>query len=389
MNNPSSLWPEYPCQPIFFNQRQFREDLGKKPKITVFKDAIAGINTHFDRRFDEGEDIRFLVNERATFIDVILHYAWHLYSWNNDIALNAVGGYGRKELHPHSDIDILILLDDKVGNQYQDNIQSFITLLWDIGLEIGSSVRTLDECVTIAKTDITVATNIVEIRRIAGNDQLRDRLQILTGPDFMWSAHEFFQAKFEEQNTRHKKHNFTEHNLEPNVKNSPGGLRDLQTINWVAKRFFGVQTLQQLEGRNFFTEQEYGLLRNSEAFLWRVRYGLHKLAKRPEERLSFDHQRELAAQFGYVDNERGLAVEQFMHTYYRTVMALRELNDILLRILDERSNPRETPAQITPLSKDFQLRDHYIEVTHSQVFDNNPAALMEIFVLMSEPKPFV
>lgn len=386
MNNPSTQWPEYPCQPIFFNQRQFREDLERNPKIKVFKNAITGVNTHFDRRFEEGEDIRFLVTERATFIDLILHYAWHLHEWQQDIALIAVGGYGRRELHPQSDIDILILLDNNAGDKYQENIQSFITLLWDIGLDVGSSVRTVEECARIAEDDITVATNLVEIRRIAGNDELRDQLQVCTGPDYMWPANEFFRAKFEEQNQRHKKHNFTEHNLEPNVKNSPGGLRDIQTINWVAKRYYGVQTLQQLEGQNFFNEQEYGLLRNSEAFLWRVRYGLHKLAKRPEERLLFEYQRELATQFGYVDNDKGLAVEQFMHAYYRTVMALRELNDILLRILDERSCILEAPSLIVPINQDFQLRDNYIEVTHKKVFDQNPAALMEIFVRMSEDK---
>ena len=386
MNNPVENWPEYPCQPIFFNQRRFRDDLAYKPKIKVFKDAIAGINTHFDRRFEESEDIRFLVNERATFIDLILHYAWHLYSWGNDISLIAVGGYGRGELHPQSDIDILILLDNKTQDDYQDNIQSFITLLWDIGLDIGSSVRTLNECVRIAKDDVTVATNLVEIRRVAGNDKLRDQLLVLTGPEHMWSAHDFFCAKQEEQTLRHKKFNFTEYNLEPNVKNSPGGLRDIQTINWIAKRYFGVQTLQQLEGQNFFTEQEYGLLRNSEAFLWRVRYGLHLLAKRPEERLLFEYQRELATQFGYVDNDKGLAVEQFMHAYYRTVMALRELNEILLRILDERCSTDHTDSKITPINSDFQLRDNYIEVTHNRVFENNPAALMNIFVHISEDK---
>lgn len=382
-------WPEFACQPIFFNQRRFREDFANKPVIKVFKDAITGVNGHFDRRYEESEDIRFLVSERATFIDLILHYAWHRYPWGDDVCLIAVGGYGRRELHPHSDIDILVLLDNSAGHRYQDEIQSFITLLWDIGLDIGSSVRTLDECVEIAKQDITVATNLMEARRLAGNDRLRDRLQVLTGPDYMWPLGEFYRAKFEEQVRRHKKHNFTECNLEPNVKNSPGGLRDIQTINWVAKRYYGVQTLRQLEGQSFFTEQEFGLLRNGEALLWRVRYGLHKLARRAEERLLFEYQRELAKQFGYKDNERGLAVEQFMHEYYRTVLALRELNDILLRILDERIHEKENKSRITvsntvQLSADFQLRDRYIGVTHNRVFDERPAAMMEIFLRMCE-----
>lgn len=381
-------WPEFACQPIFFNQRQFRQDLADRPVIRVFKDAISGVNANFDRRYDEGEDIRILVSERATFIDLILHYAWHRYAWGDDVCLVAVGGYGRRELLPHSDIDILVLLDNAASDKYQDEIQDLITLLWDIGLEIGSSVRTLDQCVAIAREDITVATNLMESRRLAGNDHLRDQLQTLTGPEHMWPMGEFYRAKFDEQVQRHKKHNFTECNLEPNVKNSPGGLRDIQTIHWVAKRYFGVQTLRQLEGQSFFTEQEFGLLRNGEALLWRVRYGLHKLARRAEDRLLFEYQRELAKQFGYKDNEQGLAVEQFMHEYYRTVLALRELNDVLLRILDERIHERQTKAQLksasVALSADFQLRDRYIGVTHNRVFDQRPAALMEIFVRMCE-----
>lgn len=384
MSLPIQLCPEFACQPIFFNQQRFRKDLAKKPAISVFKNAIAGVNTHFDRRYEESEDIRFLVSERATFIDLILHYAWHQFSWEDDIALLAGGGYGRAELLPHSDIDILILLENKLDEKYRDNLQQFITFLWDIGLEIGSSVRTLKECIEIASDDLTVVTNLMEARRIAGNDKLRDQLQILTDPQHMWSESEFYHAKIQEQNDRYNKHNNTEYGLEPNVKNSPGALRDIQTINWVAKRFFGVQTLLQLEGKNFFTEYEFGLLRKGEAFLWRVRYGIHKIAGRADERLLFEYQRELAKQFGYEDGPKGLAVEQFMHEYYRTVHALRELNDILLRLLDEEIHHHKRNSEIKPINSEFQLRDGYIEVTHKKVFEARPAALMEIFVLLAE-----
>ncbi len=379
-----SRCPEFACQPIFFNQQRFRQDLSQKPSLTVFKDAIAGINTHFDRRFEEGEDIRFLIAERATFVDLLLHYAWHQLEWGNDIALIAVGGYGRGELHPHSDIDILVLLENEANSLYQNNLQQFITFLWDIGLAVGSSVRTLEECVKIAEQDITVATNLMEARRIAGNDHLRDRLQVLTDAKHMWSESEFYAAKLKEQIDRHRKYNYTEYNLEPNIKNAPGGLRDLQTINWVAKRYFGVQTLRQLEGKNFFTEREFGLLRKCEAFLWRVRYGLHRLTGRAEERLLFEYQRELAKEFNYANDDQRMAVERFMHEYYRTVMALRELNDVLLRILDEKIHHRDKSHTIEPLNQDFQLRDGYIEVVHNKVFEQNPSALLEIFLRMGQ-----
>ena len=375
--------PEYAYQPLYFNQARFRADLHTRPLMTLFKDAIAGMDTHFAARYREHEDVRSLVESRAAFVDVIMHYAWFLYTWGDDICLMAVGGYGRGELHPHSDIDILFLCDDQVGKKYDDQLRELVTFLWDIGLEIGSSVRTLSECKNIAASDITVATNLLEARRLAGNDALRDQLQIITGPEYMWPMPEFFAAKWAEQVKRHQKHNNTECNLEPNIKNAPGGLRDLQMIYWTAKRYFGVRTIRKLEGQDFLTEEEFGILRSAEDFLWTVRFGVHMLAGRAEERLLFEYQRELAKMLGYRDSEKGLAVEQFMHQYYRSVIALRELNDVLLQYFDEKINKIENNV-IVPINERFQLRDNYIEVTHEQVFDNNPSALLEIFVLMGK-----
>ena len=313
MLNPSVPYFERPL--FFFDQSRFRRALSEKPIITVFKDALAAANGQFNARFCEGEDIRTLVYERALFIDCILHYAWYQFEWPEGISLEAVGGYGRGELHPFSDIDLLILHTAAVLPAYKDNIERFLTLLWDIGLEIGHSVRTVKQCVEIARSDITVATNIMESRTLVGDERLRQELQQLTSPDQLWPADEFFRAKWDEQIQRHQKYNDTEYNLEPNIKNAPGGLRDIQVICWVAKRYYQVRTLRQLHGQNFFTEEEFSMLYSGEEFLWRVRYGLHMVAKRAEERLLFDHQRELAKLFGYADNSENLAVEQFMHKY--------------------------------------------------------------------------
>ena len=373
-------YPEFACQPTSFRQSLFRDHLVQRPRIPVFKDAIAGFNTNLEMRFREGEHIRDLIYERAAFIDLILHYAWHQFQWQDDIALVAVGGYGRGELHPYSDIDLLILLDNRVGNRYNDQIQELITLLWDIGLNIGSSVRSIKECVSIAKQDISVVTNLMESRSIAGNVNLRATLLRQTGPNKMWSLDAFYKAKWEEQFERHNKHSDTEYNLEPNIKNAPGGLRDIQMISWVAKRFFRVQTIRQLEGKNFFTEHEFGILHSGEDFLWRVRYGIHMLSGRSEERLLFEYQRSLAKLFGYKDSDEGLAVEKFMRKYYRTAMALRELNDVLLQYLDEKIHQQHN--RITPINDRFQLVDNYIEVTRPTIFDEYPSAILEIFVLM-------
>ncbi|MGD8176961.1 [protein-PII] uridylyltransferase [Marinimicrobium sp. ARAG 43.8] len=370
---------------FFFDQARFRRALLEKPVITVFKDAIAAANRQFDARFREGEDIRALIHDRALFVDCMLHYVWHRHAWPLGISMEAVGGYGRCELHPHSDIDLLILAGNKSTlERCQSQIEQLLTFLWDIGLEIGHSVRTLEECVGYARDDITVATNLMESRTLVGDSSLRIQLMQETAPDQLWPADAFFKAKWQEQLDRHQKYNDTEYNLEPNIKNAPGGLRDIQMISWVAKRFFQVRTLKQLEGKGFFTEEEFSLMQSGEEFLWRVRYGLHMIAGRAEDRLLFDHQRELAALFGYRDNAESLAVEQFMHRYYRLAMSLRELNDVLLQFLHEVILQKGACKNVTALSERFQLRDHYIEATHIYVFEETPSALLEIFVLMAK-----
>lgn len=369
---------------FFFDQSRFRRALAEKPIIGVFKDAINAAGTQANRRFIEGEDIRSLIYERALFIDCVLHYAWYQFRWPERISLEAVGGYGRGELHPGSDIDLLILHHPEVFERCKENIEKFLTLLWDIGLEIGSSVRTVKQTIDIARTDITVATNIMESRTLVGDLSLRHELLQEAAPDKIWSIEEFFSAKYQEQLDRHKKYNDTEYNLEPNIKNAPGGLRDIQTINWVTKRYFGVRTIKQLEGKGFFTDEEFSLINSGEEYLWRVRYALHMVAKRPEERLLFDHQREIAKLFGFSDNHEGLAVEQFMHKYYRTVLALRELNDVVLQFLSEAILQKGKTKSVVSINERFQLRDNYIEATHTYVFEENPSALLEIFVLMAQ-----
>jgi [protein-PII] uridylyltransferase len=383
MSTPSVL-PYFERPLFFFDQSRFRRALTEQPIISVFKDALSGANAQFNVRFREGEDISSLIYERALFIDCILHYAWFQFSWPEGISLEAVGGYGRGELHPYSDIDLLILHHPDTLPTCKDNVERFLTLLWDIGLEIGHSVRTVQQCVEIARTDITVATNIMESRTLVGDESLRVELQKLSSPEQLWPADEFFRAKWDEQIQRHQKYNDTEYNLEPNIKNAPGGLRDIQVICWVTKRYYQVRTLKQLHGQNFFTEEEFSMLHSGEEFLWRVRYGLHMVAKRAEERLLFDHQRELAKLFGYTDNSESLAVEQFMHKYYRTVLALRELNDVLLQFLQSVVLAKDTAHQVTPLNDRFQVRDNYIEAIHDQVFVEHPPALLEIFLLMAQ-----
>lgn len=370
-----------------FDPVQFEAELARTTSSTpAFKKALQQARNVLQARFEGGRDIHKLIHDRAWFTDQILRRAWLELDCANDpdIALLPVGGYGRGELHPHSDIDLLILLKDTAGNRFDNEISQFLTFLWDIGLDVGQSVRTVSECQQEARADVTVITNLMESRILVGDNELRESMLAAVSPEHMWTSAEFFRAKRSEQHARHAKFNDTEYNLEPNVKGSPGGLRDIQTIGWVALRHFGTNDLRELVERGFVNESEYNILAGGRAFLWQVRFALHSLAERAEDRLLFDHQRALARMFGFEDSDAKLAVERFMQKYYRIVMSLSELNDLLMQHFEEILLRNAEAADIQPLNERFQIRNHYIEVTHPQVFKHTPSALLEIFVLMAQ-----
>ncbi|WP_022964007.1 [protein-PII] uridylyltransferase [Halopseudomonas pelagia] len=370
-----------------FDPGQFQAELAlKSSPVAAFKKAIRQADTVLRARFEGGRDIHKLIYERAWFTDQILRKAWSIQASTDatDIALLAVGGYGRGELHPHSDIDLLILLRDSGQDAHNASIEQFLMLLWDIGLEVGQSVRSISECQEEARADITVITNLMESRTLSGDEQLRQSMISTISAEQMWDDARFFRAKRAEQHKRHAKYNDTEYNLEPNVKSSPGGLRDIQTIGWVALRHFGTNDLRELVERGFLNEAEYNILTSGRAFLWQVRFALHILAKRAEDRLLFDHQRTIAQMMGYEDNDSKLAVERFMQKYYRVVMSLSELNDLLMQHFEEILLRNAETTVIEPINSRFQVRNHYIEVTHPQVFKRTPFALLEIFLLMAQ-----
>ena len=370
--------------PLFFDQKRFQADLEKQDPVKVFRDALDASKSHFKNRFYEGEDIHNLVNELARFADLILAFAWDRYEWQDDVCLIAVGGYGRGELHPHSDIDLLILMKRDRSSHYRSNIEQFIAFLWDIQLKIGHSVRSISQCVAEAKSDLTVATNLMETRLVAGNRRpLLDMLR-KTGPDRIWASTDFYKGKMIEQSLRHQKHGDTEYNLEPNIKEAPGGLRDIQLLNWTAKRHFNVYRRSQLVQKGFLTEEEYLTIRRDEEFLWSVRFGLHLIAGRSEERLLFDHQRKLAEMLGYQDSRGRLGIEKFMQRYYQTVLSIRELNDVLMQYLDEAVYRRGKTKKVAVLNDRFVVRDNYIDTTSEDTFRKYPSALLELFVILGE-----
>lgn len=335
--------------------------------------------------FLNGIDIAKLVIRYTTDIDALLLTVWHQHHTleTESICLIAVGGYGRKELQPYSDIDLLILSEKELTTIYKRNIEQFIASCWDIGLEVSHSVRTLSQCEHDAKQDITIISNFMEARFLVGNPGLFEKFTAVISHKNMWPDKMFFQAKWEEQQQRYHKYDDTSYNLEPNVKFGPGGLRDIHMIGWVAKRHFAAKTLYDLVEHKFLTEQEYQALIAGQHFLWRIAYTLHFSHDRRESRLLFDHQIILAEQFYPQANSKEEAVEQLMKEYYRTIKTLRTLNDMLLQLFREAILETDT-KKITPIDDNFQLCNNFIEVTHPNVFKNHPSALLEIFLHMAQ-----
>ena len=358
-----------------------------KQLIQSLRNALTEADGLLTRKFHSNEDVNQLVKARAWVVDQLIIHAWNsLIPVDENISLVAVGGFGRGELHPHSDVDLLILLaEPSPGEALRTAIEAFVTLLWDAGFYLGHSVRSVEACVSEAKKDITTATSLMESRLLSGRKEMMVEMLEATAADQVWSAAEFFDAKFEEQVKRHEQYHDTAYNLEPNIKEGPGGLRDIQMIGWVAKRHFNTQSLHTLVERGFLTESELQDLKDGRTFLWEIRYALHLLAGRGEDRLLFEFQRQIAEHFlGVEDTQHSNAgVEQFMQRYYRTVMQIERLNEMLLQLFSEELLTLKTVPS-TGLGEDFRVTHGFLEVSDDDLFERRPVAMMELFVLLAK-----
>ncbi len=361
------------------------EALGKPDAAATLRSRLEQAKTELEQQFLANEPVDRLVAAHSDLVDHAILACWrhHCGAILEAVDLVAVGGYGRGELHPHSDIDLLILLGTDVPDGADEGISRFLTFLWDIGLEVGQSVRTLHECAEQAAKDVTVLTTLMETRLLAGPGELFAQLPDCISQDTMWSAEAFFRAKTKEQVQRHGRYHDTAYNLEPTVKGSPGGLRDIQMIGWIARRHLGTTRLEELVDHGYLTEGQLRILLAGQSFLWRIRYGLHLLTGRREDRLLFDHQIKLAKMLGYEDASFTLGVEQLMQRYYRTVMELSRLNEMLLQLFEEAIvlDADEPPVELSP---HFQARNGYLEAKDENVFTREPSALLEIFLLLEK-----
>ncbi|NDY96054.1 [protein-PII] uridylyltransferase [Wenzhouxiangella limi] len=353
------------------------------------KAAREAADRELSARFQSGTDIRELVHARAWVLEQLVLCAWrHLIQVDIELDLCAVGGFGRGELHPHSDLDLLILVSQTGAQPDQtlpQDLETLIQVLWDADLHPGHSVRTVSECVIEAEADVGVATNLMESRLLAGSGRLLSAMRSATDPPALWPAAEFFAAKCAEQDARHAQFEDTIYNLEPNIKEGPGGLRDLQMIAWVTRRHFSTATLHGLVERGFLSEQEHDDLVANRDFLWSLRWTLHEVAGRAEERLLFEHQRRLAAAFGLdVDGLGNAAVEQFMQRYYRCAMQVARLNERLLQSFDEELLAGRVHLPSADIDRQFRIHDGYLELADPHAFVERPELLMRMFLVLSE-----
>ncbi|MAD16591.1 MAG: [protein-PII] uridylyltransferase [Alteromonadaceae bacterium] len=350
--------------------------------IPAFKACISDSYDWLESEFTR-VDVDSLVLGRATFVDALLCHAWELLDLHKEtkIALVAVGGYGRGQLQPYSDIDLLLLSPNTLSQAQQNTIGQFITFLWDVGLDIGQSVRTIKDTVSLARGDVTIATNLVEARLLTGNqDTFLTLNKKLHGRGY-WTSKDFFIAKSKEQQIRHSKFKGTSYNLEPNVKESPGCLRDIQNIGWIAKKHFKVMKGTELVERGYFTEQEFQELLECRSNLWRIRFALHMQAGRSENRLLFDYQNDVASRLGYGDDGKA-SVERMMKSFFRTVRRISELNEMLLQrfghdVLHIKVKDRSI------INPSFEIADGLLATRHDNVF-NEPEDILQCLLLIAD-----
>ncbi|MEY8171548.1 [protein-PII] uridylyltransferase [Burkholderia multivorans] len=329
--------------------------------------------------FRGATNVASLMHALSKLTDDALKRVWDDCGLPATLALVAVGGYGRGELAPHSDVDILVLLPDTHDEALDARIERFIGMAWDLGLEIGSSVRTVAQCIEEASQDVTVQTSLLEARRIVGSTALFERFTVRYHEAL--DARAFFTAKVLEMRQRHAKFQDTPYSLEPNVKESPGGLRDLQTILWIARAAGFGSSWRELDTRGLITDREARELRRNEAFLKTLRARLHVIAGRRQDMLVFDLQTQAAESFGYRPTPAKRASEQLMRRYYWAAKAVTQLATILIQNIEAQLFPA-TSGITRVLSPDrFVEKQGMLEIVDDGVFERHPDAILEAFLL--------
>ena len=360
-------------------------NISTRDQLQALRSDLKTQQASIEASFLQHKNAARLLKNQTQLIDKLLQTVWlqaaiNKPSSNEACSLIAVGGYGRGELFPYSDIDLLILLPTAFTEADNQKIEALIGLLWDIGLHVGHSVRTLPECIDEAKNDVTVQTNLLEARFLAGSKA--NFIAFNAAITAQMQPANFFAAKFKEQDKRHAKFNDTAYNLEPNIKESPGGLRDLHMILWLAQSQSLGKSWAELAKNQLISNLELRQIKRHQRNLQTLRIRLHYLAKRREDRLLFDFQNELAGNLGFVTNPRKRASEQLMQSYYTSVKFINLINEILVKTL-ESTLSNKTP-KIIPISANFEAHNQWLQAKTARTLQQNPSAILEGFLLLQQ-----
>ena len=349
--------------------------------VGALREEVKAFRKTLQENYAKDGDALALLRARSEQVDTVLTRLWQALDFPATLTLAAVGGYGRGELYPASDIDLLILLPQEPNAQLQEKLERLIGHFWDIGLEIGHSVRTIPECLDEAGNDITVQTALLEARLLTGNEKLFSTFQKRLRGNL--DPLVFFEAKRLEQQERYLRFNETPYSLEPNCKESPGGQRDLQVIFWVAQAAGYGTTWADLEKYGFLTVEEMAHAEQCEEYLRHLRIHLHFTVGRREDRLLFDYQNTLATQFGLASDEARRASEQLMQGYYRNAKAVTLLNTILLQNIGAALAP-ENEQMPQGLDDDFQTIGNLLDIRDETLFARQPESILDCFLIMQE-----
>lgn len=367
-------------------------DARKEQLMPVLRTWLAATRETIHRQFMATSKPAPMLQSHAQMLDALLGILLEQASNGHPprLALVAVGGYGRCENFPYSDIDLLFLVEQD-ENLVTTRITEFILyILWDLGLKVGQSHRTINEAITLSRGDFSIRTALLDARFIEGDKTLYDALCERFKDEIQGGeAMEFVEAKLTERDARHQRFGDSRYMLEPNVKEGKGGLRDLHTLWWMARYVYPIKSIRDLVGMNLLTEEEYKRFDQSKQFLWRVRIYLHYLAGRAEERLTFDRQHALAVNMGFAHPSANRAIERFMRRYFVAVRTVGSMTRIFCSLLEDEKTrkPRKSLAWLwhKPWKLgNFKLEGERLNVRSDQAFEHNPVLMIEMFKLAQD-----
>ena len=375
--------------------RDVPEESRKDRALALCRPWLAQERERLKTRFYAKADAAALVAGHAAMMDKLLE---GLYASSRDkksktlpLSVVAIGGYGRGELFPYSDIDILFLYDEAHASEAARIAESILYVLWDLGLKVGHAHRSVEEALTLAQKDFTIRTSLLDARLLAGSAPLFEAFSHAFAAQIAeeGSALEFVEAKLAERDTRHQRFGDSRYMLEPNVKEGKGGLRDLQTLWWLARYAYPIATFKDLVKMNLLSAEEYKNFDHARQFLWTVRAWLHYISGHAEDRLTFDRQQAVAVHMGFEHTSINRTIERFMRRYFVAVRTVGTMTRIFCALLEEEKKRKPRYPTVWSWSgawgiSPFKMDGERLNVRNEDAFEREPALMLELFRLAQD-----